>query len=231
MLGGLTAAEHHGMKHWTREEITVLVANPMSFEPVPGYRFFRTRRPHSLLIAPGELPICRLEPAVLLFAASEPHLRTALGAITATVQQRLTSTEQLREWIATLTPLSRARHFRDLLGDVADGAHSVAEVDLRRACREAGIAPPRSQRKRRDRSGRLRYTDNEWVLADGTVLVLEIDGSFHDEAAQATLDRRRNRKLTTRGRIVIQCSAWEIRHEPWEVMNDLIALGVPRLEG
>ena len=44
---------------------------------------------------------------------------------------------------------------------------------------------------------------------------------------QATLDRRRNRQLTTVTRTVVQCSAWEIRHEPWEVMQDLLALGVP----
>jgi hypothetical protein len=29
-------------------------------------------------------------------------------------------------------------------------------------------------------------------------------------------------------RIVVQCSAWEVRHEPWEVLEDLVALGVPR---
>ena len=45
---------------------------------------------------------------------------------------------------------------------------------------------------------------------------------------QATLDRRRNRQLATVSRTVVQCSAWEIRHEPWEVMRDLLALGVPR---
>lgn len=77
MVGGLNAAGVHGLARWEREEITILVGNPMSFEPLPGYRFFRTRRPVKSLIAPGELSVCRLEPAVLLFAAHEPHLRTA----------------------------------------------------------------------------------------------------------------------------------------------------------
>src|SRR5690242_11511725 len=45
--------------------------------PLPGYRFFRTRRPLAVLVGTGELPVCRLEPAVLMFAAREPHLRTA----------------------------------------------------------------------------------------------------------------------------------------------------------
>ena len=228
MLGGLNAAQHLGLERWHRDDVTVLVANPMSFEPLPGFQFIRTRRPYKLLIAPGELPVCRLEPAVLMFASREPHLRTALGAVTATVQQRRTTAQRLLEWVELLTPLRRARQVRELLGDVAGGAHSLAEVDLRKACRDHDVQPPQSQRVRYDRAGHKRYTDGEWTLPDGRTLVLEIDGAFHDDAMQATLDRRRNRKLTSTTRIVVQCSAWEIRHEPWEVMEDLIALGVPR---
>lgn len=228
MIGGLNAAEHLGLERWHRDHVTVLVNNPMSFDPLPGFRFVRTRRSYKLLISPGELPVCRLEPAVLMFASREPHLRTALGAVTATVQQRRTTAEQLLEWVALLAPLRRARAIRDLLGDVAGGAHSLAEVDLRKACRDHGVQPPQSQRVRFDRAGHKRYTDCEWTLCDGRTLVLEVDGAFHDDALQGTLDRRRNRKLTSATRTVIQCSAWEIRHEPWEVMEDLIALGVPR---
>lgn len=231
MVGGLSAAALHGLQRWQREEITILVANPMSYDPLPGFRFFRTRRPFTLLVGSGELPVARLEPAVLMFASEERHLRTALGAVTASVQQRLTTVDQLRDWVGRLAPLRRARHVRALLDDVAGGAHSLAEVDLRKACRDHGVQPPRSQRARYDRGGRKRYTDCEWTLPNGTVLVLEVDGAFHDDAHQGTLDRRRNRRLTSTTRIVVQCSAWEIRHEPWEVMADLIALGVPRLPG
>ena len=228
MIGGLNAAQHLGLERWHRDDVTVLVANPMSFEPLPGYQFIRTRRAYKLLIAPGELPVCRMEPAVLMFASREKHLRTALGAVTATVQQRRTTAERLLEWVELLAPLRRARQVRDLLGDVAGGAHSLAEVDLRKACRDHDVHPPRSQRVRYDRAGHKRYTDSEWTLPDGRTLVLEVDGAFHDDAMQAALDRRRNRKLTSATRTVVQCSAWEIRHEPWEVMEDLIALGVPR---
>lgn len=228
MLGGLTALERQGLQRWPRDEVTVLVANPMSFDPLAGYRFFRTRRPYKLLVDSPELPVCRPEPAVLLFAAYEPHLRTALGAVTATVQQRLTTSQRLLEWVDLLRPLRRARHVRDLLGDLSGGAHSLAEVDLRKACRAHGVQPPRSQRVRYDRAGHKRYTDAEWLLPDRRELVLEVDGAFHDDVEQATLHRRRNRRLTTPNRVVVQCSAWEIRHEPWEVMEDLIALGVPR---
>ena len=227
MVGALSAVRARGLTRWARDEITILVSNPMSFDPLPGYRFFRTRRPFGVLIGAGELPVCRLEPAVLMYAAHEPHLRTALGAVAATVQQRLTTADSLVAWLDRLTPLRRSRELRDLLSDVGDGAHSMAEVDLRKACRDYGLQPPQSQRSRTDSRGRRRYTDAEWRLPDGRVLVLEVDGGVHDDPEQATLDRRRNRQLTTATRTVVQCSAWEIRHEPWEVMQDLAALGVP----
>lgn len=121
-----------------------------------------------------------------------------------------------------------SREFRSLLADIGDGAQSLAEVDVRRACRDFDIAPPRAQKKRRDRGGRVRYTDCEWRLADGRTLVLEVDGAFHDDVLQAMDDRRRNRRLTTPDRVVVSCSAHELRYEAAEVMEDLIALGVPR---
>lgn len=228
LIGALTAASLHGMRGWQRDEITVLVRNPHSFEPVPGIRFFRTRRPLHLFASRGDLPVCRLEPAILLFAAHEPNSRTAQGALAAVIQQNLATVEGLASWIERLRPLRRAKQFKALLGDVADGAQSLAEVDIRRACRVYGIAPPRSQTPRRDRRGRRRYTDCEWTLPDGRTLILEVDGAFHDEVLQAVADRARNRRLAALDRIVIQCSAYELRHDPAGVIEDLLALGVPR---
>ena len=62
----------------------------------------------------------------------------------------------------------------------------------------------------------------------GRVLVLEVDGAFHLEVSAYTSDMRRQRRLTTAQRLVLRCSATELRHEPEQVMADLIALGVPR---
>lgn len=229
VIGGLTAAAIHGLRGWDRDDVTVLVRNPHSFEPVPGIQFFRTRRPLFLLTGRAELPVCRLEPAILLFAAYERSHRTAHGSLAAVVQQRLTTAASLGLWIDRLRPLRRAKQFRPLLDDIAGGAQSLAEVDVRRACRTHGLTPPVSQQRRRDRRGRLRYTDCEWRLADGRTLVLEVDGSFHDDVLQAAEDRARNRKLSAVNRIVVQCSAYELRHDPGSVIEDLIALGVPRI--
>jgi very-short-patch-repair endonuclease len=81
---------------------------------------------------------------------------------------------------------------------------------------------------RLDRAGKRRRTDCEWVLSDGTVLVLEVDGAFHMEVMQWGADIKRARAITTRERIVVRCTSFELRHEMDEVARDLLALGVPR---
>ena len=228
LIGGLTAAKVHGLRGWDREQITVLVDDSLSFDELDGVRFFRTRRLLAEMRADSRLPLCRLAPAVLLFAAHEPNRRTGHGAVAATVQQRLTTVPELASWLHRFRPLRGAKGFRALLDDLGSGAQSLAEVDLRRACRRFGLAPPDAQRPRRDRSGRRRYTDAEWTLPDGRTLVLEVDGAFHDDVLQAAADRARNRKLTSLRRVVISCTAYELRYTPQAVVEDLIALGVPR---
>lgn len=229
VLGGLTAAEVHGLTNWHREQITILVSNPLSHEPIDGVRFFRTRRPLIEIAANFSIPVARIEPAVLLFSAyQERNRRTAHGAVAAVVQQRLTNADRLTEWLELLKPLRGAAGLRALLNDISGGAQSMAEVDLRRACRKHRVALPRAQRPRFDRAGKRRYTDSEWLLADGRLLVLEVQGGFHDDVLQSADDKRRGRKLSTANRVVLACSAFELRYDAAEVMVDLIALGVPR---
>ena len=72
VLGGLTAAEAHGLRNWARDEVTVLVPSELSFDELAGVRFFRTRRSLTMLRHPTlSPPTCRIEPAVLLFAAHD----------------------------------------------------------------------------------------------------------------------------------------------------------------
>lgn len=228
MLGSLTAASKHRLSGWTRPRVSVIVDDELSFEPVEGIDFFRSRRPFSLLRDPRPgIPTCRLEPAVLLFAGYEAPVRAAHGVLAATVQQRLTTAHRLQEWIELLRPLRRARSFRATLDAIDGGAHSTAELDVRRMCRTSGLQMPHRQRPRIDRAGRRRWTDCEWDLPDGTTIVLEVDGAFHMEVTEWTDDLRRGRRITTRTRIVVRCTAYELRHEHREVAADLIALGVP----
>ena len=228
MLGGLSAAARQGLTGWERDVVTVYVDDELSFEPVEGVRFFRSRRPFELLRHPRPgIAACRLEPAVLLFAAYQTTPRPAHGVIAATVQQRLTTPERMVEWVDALRPLRWAKPFKRTLGDIAGGAHSGAELDVRRMCRRFEMPQPTGQRSRFDRAGKRRWTDSDWDLRDGRTIVLEVDGAFHLDVLQAMQDHRRARRLTTERRVVVRCTAYELRHEVVEVARDLMALGVP----
>jgi hypothetical protein len=230
MLGGLTAAEAHGLSRWDREVVTVLVDDELDFEPVDGIRFFRSRRSFELLRDPSvSRPTCRVEPALLMWAAYDAPPRAAHAVLAAGVQQRLTTPERLLDWIDRLKPLRRAPAFRETLADIAVGAQSGAELDVARMCRGFGLVPPRRQTGRTDHTGRRRWTDCEWDLPDGSLLVLEVDGGFHMEVEHWHDDLRRARQITGPGRIVVRCSAYEVRHETVQLVADLRALGVPRV--
>ena len=144
----------------------------------------------------------------------------------AVVQQGLTSPDRLLEWVDRLRPLRGADRFRRTLSEIAGGAQSVSEIDVRRMCARAGLALPARQVRRRDSSGRLRYTDCEWVLADGSVLVLEVDGGFHMEVEHWEDDLARQRSLTARTRQIVRCTTRELRDDPDRVARDLARLGV-----
>lgn len=228
MLGNLTAAQCHGLENWSRDDICVMVDDELSFEPVDGVDFFRSRRPFGLLISPKPgIPRCRLEPAVLLWAGYEAENRAAHGVLAATVQQRLTTPVRLIEWIDQLRPLRRARPFKRTMSFVDAGAHSGAELEVGRMCRRFEMPQPNRQVRRLDRFGRPRWTDAEWEIAGGKVVVLEVEGGFHIDVVEAAADARRSRRLTTPNRIMVRCTAYELVHEMEEVAVDLIGLGIP----
>lgn len=229
MLGGLTAGARHGLTGWERKDVTVLVDDELSFEPVSGIRFFRSRRPFELLSSPKPgIPSCHLEPGLLLWAGYDAPLRPAYGVLAAAVQQRLTTAARMREWLDLLKPLRRAQGFRRMLADVEGGVHSGAERDVNKMCRDFDLPLPLRQVSRLGSDGKRRWTDAEWRLADGRILVLEVDGAFHMDVTNWTADKRRARRISTADRVVLGATAFEVRHEPAEVARDLIALGVIR---
>lgn len=230
LVGDLTAAEALGLRNWRREDVTIIVPRGADLgQPIPGIRFVETRRDlRPMRTTLRGLPLMQLEPAVLHFAAYQESTRTAEGVIAATVQQRLSTPSALLRWVERMAPLRWGSRLRRALREIDGGAQSVAEIDVRRMCRTFRLAPPDRQVKRRDWSGRLRYTDCEWRLAGGRILVLEVDGAFHMEVEHWEDDLARMRSLTSTDRTVVRCTSRELRDEPQAVAYDLQALGVPR---
>lgn len=228
LVGGLTAAEVHGLRNWHRDDVTILTDDDLFPEPVEGIRFVRTRRGLAdMRWKRIGLAVCRLEPALLLWAGYTESVRAAQGVLAAAVQQQLTTPDQLMLWIGRMRPLRRARLFRSALLDIAGGSQSLAEIDVVRMCRRLGLRRPDRQQQRRDSSGRLRWTDCEWRLPSGHIVVLEVDGAFHMEVEQWEDDLARQRRISGPGRTVVRCTAREVRDDPDQLGRDLIALGVP----
>jgi hypothetical protein len=224
-VGGLTALERRGLKHWHRDEITVLLAKSHNLEPLAGVRFVETRRPVGLY-ATGDLPTWRVEPAALLFAGYQRSTRTALGLLAAVVQQGLTTPERLLTEIERMQPLRWAKKFKRALGAIEDGSHSLAELRVVRMCHAHGLPLPDQQTKRLDASGRVRYTDAEWRLPSGRVVILEVDGGFHMETEHWEDDIVRERDLVTTGAIVLRCTDRELDEEAHHVAASLRAVGI-----
>lgn len=230
LVAGLHAAELGGLRNWHRDEVIVLVpVNRAVPSPLDGYRFLRTTRDVAALrSASFAVPVCRPTAAVLLWAAEQENVRTARGVLAAVVQQRLATPQQLLVELGRLGRLRWAADLRQTLTEIAGGAQSVAELDVRRMCRRHGIVLPTRQVKRYDADGRVRYTDCEWRLADGRIMVLEVDGIFHMDVEQWEDDLSRQRALSGTDRVIVRCTSRELRDDDERVARDLIRLGVPR---
>lgn len=200
-------------------------------EEIPGIRFLRTRRPLALMRSESSvLPLCRIEPAVLHFAAYQKSRRTAQGLMAAVVQQERSTPALLMSWVHRMRPLRWSKMFQAVLGEIEGGSESLAELDVLRMCRTFDLQGPARQTKRADATGRLRFTDCEWTLPSGETLILEVDGSFHMDVAHWEDDLARQRGLTAPGRLFVRCTSRELRDEPHRVASDLLALGVPRAQ-
>ena len=231
-LSHITAAEQAGLR-WRRDDRTVHVITPKGdlVPPLRGYVFHQTRRAYGYWLAPeGSPPRLKAEHAVLLVAERDRSVRRGIGLLAATVQQQVSTPELLTTAAVEIRKLRHGSHFRLALGDIAGGAQSFAEIDVGRLCREAGLAAPRRQRVRRDKTGRLRFLDCEWELPDGTLIVLEVDGSFHLEVSSWWADMKRERSVVIQSSRVLRCSSVEIRLDPQDIVDDLRRIGVPPAE-
>jgi hypothetical protein len=231
VLSHLTAARSGGL-HWVgRDIIDVLTPKGDLVEPLDGYFFHQTRRPYERWVKPiSGPPRLPIEHAALLAAERDGNVRRAIGLLAACVQQGLTTADRLGSTIPVIRKLRNGKTFGLVLGDIAGGAQSFAEINVAKVCAEVGLALPDRQVVRLDKEGRRRYLDCVWVLPDGRVIVLEVDGSFHAEVRAWWKDMKRERAVVVQGDTVLRCSSMELRLEPNEVIADLRAIGVPYVD-
>lgn len=222
-----TAAELSGLQGWARSEAHVLV-------PAGA----RVRRIENCPVVPHQSrdwPVTTtcgdrhsLEDSVLLAAGSFTSARPACAILAASVQQRLTTVARLRQ---SLDEYPRIRHRQPLrlaLADIAMGAQALSEIDFVLLCRRFGLPAPQQQVVRADSAGRRRYLDASWRRADGTLVVVEVDGALHLDVRQWWTDQARQNELSLRGALVLRFPTVVVRSCPFQVAEQLgRALGLP----
>ena len=221
-LAGPSAAAAAGLEGFETAQVHVVVPHGTHTAVPPWIKLHESRRFTGFEVddtaGPPRTHVAR---SVIDAATWSRSPRRACAILCAAVQQRLTTAERLA---AELAVAGRVRHvavMRAVLGDIAGGAHTLAEIDLGRLARRAGLASPRRQSYRRDPAGGVRYLDAEFDLPDGSVLVVEVDGRGHLEVQKWMDDLGRQNEVVIDGRTVLRFASLTIRLSEHKVVDQL----------
>jgi very-short-patch-repair endonuclease len=149
------------------------------------------------------------------WARTDDEARTIIAA---GCQQRRVTSDELLEIVAQLPRARRRSLVVETARDAAGGATALSEIDFIRLCRRAKLPIPDLQERRTDASGRIRYLDAYWHLYR---LHVEVDGAHHMDAGQWEADMRRQNDVWISGDRILRFSAWQVRHRPAEVIEQL----------
>lgn len=176
-LDGASGLSVGGMTGFDHSVIDVSVPRGHSPRRVPSVRLHRlTRRIAGEVDAHG-VPRVRPGVAAIRGAGWASSDRQAALLLVLPVQQGLVTPLMLAECAEAVALHRRRGLIVSLVRDIADGAHSLGELDFAALCRRWGLPAPDRQVVRRGPRGRI-YLDVRW---DANGLVIEIDGIHHTE--------------------------------------------------
>lgn len=227
VLTSFTALTVWGLTGWSRPDVHVLAPAGTPRPPLPNLVLHRAGDWSAVDLAPGRR-LHRVPAATVIAAGSFRNPRSACGILAAVVQQSLTRPVDLRR---ALDAAPRIRHRAAMVlavGDVAQGADALSEIDLRRLCIRFGLPPPAHQAVRIEPGGRRRYLDAEWRLPDGRVIAVEVDGAYHLAPRQWIDDQLRQNRVVIGGTTVLRFPSIVVRDSPALVAEQLGALLLTR---
>ncbi|MGH3384628.1 MAG: hypothetical protein ACRDO1_08645 [Nocardioidaceae bacterium] len=222
-LAAHTAAARYGMTGFDSELVQIVVHRGARTRSFPWLKVHESRRfDPATDVHPARTPrIVSLERAIVDMACWSRSPRRACAILCAAVQQRLTVAPRLRDELDGAGRVRHHRLLRAVLTDIEGGSHALSELDMLALCRRAGLPEPRRQAVRRDAAGRRRYLDLEVVLADGTVLVIEVDGAAHLQPLTWWDDQLRQNLIVIDGSSVMRFPAAIARLDPGLVIDQL----------
>lgn len=222
-LTAFTSAEKLGLRGYERDEVHLLVpagTKRRSDWPdhAPRLRLhFDAEVDTTELLRPG---LHRMAPSLVRATSTFSSARTACGALAAAVQQRLVLPQHLESAFAG----ARSRHsgvLRLAIGDIAQGAQALSELDFVQLCAKHGLPAPELQVVRVDGSGRRRYLDASWRRGDGRVVVVEVDGAIHLQPRVWFDDQLRQNEVVLTDALVLRYPSIIVRTEPKLVVAQL----------
>lgn len=212
-VDGVSALQHAGMTGFDDDRVHVSVRHTTEVEDVEGVVIHKVVRrvPHEVVGA--GLP--RTVPAVAAVRAAHWAVsdRQAALLLVLPVQQRLCTGAQLREAVAVVRGRTRRAFVRTVVADIADGAHSLGEIDVVEALRRRGLPPPTRQAVRHLPGGKA-YLDLEWAEAR---LVVEVDGSGHLAGLQMFDDTLRQNDVQLGDELVLRVAllGWRLSRDAY----------------
>lgn len=224
-LDGVTALQHAGLTGLTDTEVHVSVKHTVEVAPVDGVVIHKViRRPAEQLVGAG---IPRTRPAIAAVRAAHWARtdRQAALFLVMPVQQRLCTGRQLVDATTRARGRTRRALIRTLVADVADGAHSLGELDVVAACRARGLPEPVRQTIRYGPGGAV-YLDIEWPEAR---LVVEVDGAGHLQGLQMVDDTLRQNEVALGDDLVLRVGLLGYRLTPTPYIDQIERAYWPRL--
>lgn len=217
-LDGVTALHHAGLTGYDDPTVHVSVRHTVEVAPVDGVAVHKVIRrvPHELVMA----GIPRTRPAVAAVRAAHWAVsdRQAALLLCLPVQQRLCTGVQLAETCALIPGRNRRAFIATVVSDVADGAHSLGELDLVAACRLRGLPEPSRQVVRRLPDGRA-YLDVAWEEAR---LAVEVDGAGHARGLQMVDDDLRQNAVQLGDELVLRVGLIGWRLYPVAYLDQIV---------
>lgn len=223
-LDGVTALQDAGLVGF--EDLTHLsMPRGGRIEASAAVRVHHIRDFRADDVLDGDLRRVRPHLAALRAATWAVSERAAYTVLAMSVQQRIVSSGRLHESLGRLPRhRRRSRAITEAVGELADGAQALGELDFARLCREHGLPVPSRQEVLKRPSG-VFYTDARFAAYG---VVVEIDGIQHLTVVQARQDHRKQNELQIDGDSVLRVLNAELRCDPAPFIEQLTRALVSR---
>lgn len=208
VLDGISALHQAGMTGFDDDTVHLSAKHTVEFAQIDGVCVHKViLRVDRELLRAG---IPRTRPAVAAIRAAHWAVsdRQAALLLVLPVQQRLCTGAQLIEAESLIPGRNRREFIHVMAHDVADGAHSLGELDFVAACRRRGLPEPSRQRVRLLPGG-VAHLD---VAREEARLAVEVDGAGHARGLQMIGDDLRQNQVQLGDELVLRVSlvGWRV---------------------